>query len=240
MIAGLYDYFQRWSQNTVWIYSDPHFGDKELAKGISNRPTDEEQIKMINSCVGRNDTFICLGDVGDISYIQKIRGYKVLICGNHDVGHTKYKREIKHKRFDVDKYSRLEAIDEMRKLYPNCKYTAYKGYELTHAPFVFWEVVADNQLFDEVYSGPLIIGEKLILSHEPINIPYLFNIHGHVHTKHNDERTYSLNVCSDAIGYKPMNLNRLMKEGLTSNIENIHRLTIDKATEKRKKKNGEI
>ncbi len=239
MITSLYDCFQHWANNTVWIYSDPHFGDSELASGISNRPNDEEQIKMINSCVGRNDTFICLGDVGDIEYIKKIRGYKILICGNHDIGHTKYKRQIYNKIFDEELYTEAQALEEMKKLYPNCKYTITKCYSFK-APFVFWDVYANNMLFDEVYEGPLIIGKKLILSHEPVNIPGLFNIHGHNHTKHNDERTLSLNVCSDAIGYKPMNLNRLMKEGLTSKVESIHRLTIDKVTEKRKKKNGKI
>ena len=40
----------------------------------------------------------------------------------------------------------------------------------------------DNHLFDEVYTGPLVIGEKIILSHEPLpNIDWALNLHGHNH-----------------------------------------------------------
>ena len=64
MIEALYKPFQKWSEvGTVWIYSDPHFGDKELAAGIKDRPTAEEQVKMINAKVGRKDTLIILGDI---------------------------------------------------------------------------------------------------------------------------------------------------------------------------------
>ena len=85
MIAGLYDCFNHWSaQGTVWLYSDPHFNDPEVYKNIKNRPSAEELIKMINSKVGRKDTIIFLGDIVDLECIKKIRGYKVLIAGNHD------------------------------------------------------------------------------------------------------------------------------------------------------------
>ena len=92
MIQGLYDIFAHWHvQGTVWLYSDPHFGDKELAAGVVNRPSDEEQVKMINSKVGKKDTLIILGDVGDIECAKKLKGYKILIAGNHDAGLTNYK-----------------------------------------------------------------------------------------------------------------------------------------------------
>ena len=232
MLPGLYKCFSHWCNQAVWVYSDPHFGDVELQKGISNRPTDAEQIKMINMCVGKNDTLICLGDVGDIECVKKLRGYKVLICGNHDAGRTNYERVIQRRIFAEDEYSKEGALEEMKKLYPNCKYSIYKGYSF-HSPFTFWEVSADNQLFDEVYEGALIIGEKLILSHEPVDIPWMFNIHGHDHK--GTYRDGHLNVCADVIGYKPVRLNALLKNGLTSKIETIHRITIDKATERKKK-----
>ena len=36
MLPGIYDSFQHWGEKhqTVWIYSDPHFNDDELAGGI--------------------------------------------------------------------------------------------------------------------------------------------------------------------------------------------------------------
>ena len=41
--------------------------------------------------VTKNDTLILLGDVGDIECVKKLRGYKVLIKGNHDKGNSYYK-----------------------------------------------------------------------------------------------------------------------------------------------------
>lgn len=183
-IPGLYKIFDHWCRQTVWIYSDPHFGDKELTKNIPGRPSDEEHIKLINSCVGRKDTLIILGDIGDIECARKLRGYKILICGNHDVGHTIY-----------------------------------------------------EEVFDEVYSGPLMIGEKIILSHEPVDIPWAFNFHGHDHK--GTFRPAHKNCCSNVVGYKPINLNSFMKSGPASKVPSIHRIAIDVATkrcEKRKEK----
>ena len=52
---------------------------------------DEEQIKRINSKIGKYDTLVVLGDVGDVEWVRKIRGYKVLVMGNHDKGASNYK-----------------------------------------------------------------------------------------------------------------------------------------------------
>lgn len=187
-ISGMYDLFnEKWCKQTIWLVSDTHFGDKELRAGLPNRPSDEELVKIINSKVGKKDTLIHLGDVGDIEYMKKIRGYKILICGNHDAGRTNY-----------------------------------------------------EDVFDEVYTGPLMIGEKLLLSHEPIDVDWAFNIHGHDHTGHG--RKNHLNCCVDAsmkqfgIPFEPINMNQIMKTGLTSKVETIHRLTIDTATERKAKR----
>ena len=84
-LPGVYKIFNdRWCNQTVWIISDPHFGDEDLRAGMPNRPSDEELVRRINAKVGRKDTLIILGDVGDIEFVKKLRGYKVLICGNHD------------------------------------------------------------------------------------------------------------------------------------------------------------
>lgn len=61
MIPGLYSIFDHWhKQGTVWLYSDPHFGDKELQAGVPGRPSDEEQIKMINAKVGKKILLLSL------------------------------------------------------------------------------------------------------------------------------------------------------------------------------------
>lgn len=82
-----------WPCGNIWLYSDPHFGDPDMPILRNNYISDEEQIKRINSKVGKNDTIIFLGDIGDTECIKRIRGYKVLVMGNHDKGKTNYKRD---------------------------------------------------------------------------------------------------------------------------------------------------
>ena len=184
-LSGLYDCFQHWGEkNAVWIISDTHFGDKDIQKAFPNRPSDEELIKNINQKVGKTGTLLLLGDVGDIECAKQLKGYKVLICGNHDAGAANYK-----------------------------------------------------EIFDEVYTGALIIGEKLLLSHEPINAQWIFNLHGHNHTGAKTDK-YHLNVCADVIGYTPINFNQFLKSGALSKIQTIRRTVIDKATERKKKRGG--
>ena len=239
-LPGLYDIFQeRWGQSqSCYIYSDPHFSDEDLECGIRNRPSDEEQIKNINSGAGRKDTLIILGDVGNIECVRQLRaGRKILIMGNHDTGATKYKREIKTLIFDQDKYSREEVRDMLMAEYPGYGISIEESWEF-HAPFKRWVVKIDNRLFDEVYEGALIIGEKLILSHEPVEIPWMFNIHGHIHDRRAKTDDKHLNVCSDVVGWEPINFNQFLKLGKTSKIQTIHRATIDKATARKTKRNS--
>ena len=229
-IAGLYEIFNHWHKvGTLYLYSDPHFGDKD----IPNRPTDEEQLARINSKVGKKDTIIILGDCGDTEFIRRIRAqHKILVMGNHDAGKSNYQHIIYRKKFDVNEYTEQDARQAMEKEYPDCRITVGEGYDLSHSPFHYWEVWADNRLFDEVYEGPLVIGPRLILSHEPVDVPWAMNLHGHIHElRHkNDERHF--NVCAEAIDYTPLNFNKWMKEGHLSHIEDIHRDTIDRAIER--------
>ena len=235
-LPGLYDCFQHWGEkNAVWVISDTHFGDKDIKKAFPNRPSDEELIKNINQKVGKTGTLLLLGDVGDIECAKQLKGYKVLIAGNHDIGATNYQRQKWIKRFDKDKFQKDEAIVEMKHLYPGCSYTIFEGYDF-HAPFEYWEIEADNKLFDMVFSGPVMLGEKLILSHEPIDVPWAFNLHGHDHA--GAKRNGHLNVCADVIGYTPINLNQFLKSGALSKIKTTRRTVIDKATERKKKRGG--
>lgn len=237
MLPGIYDAFQHWGKQTVWVYSDPHFSDEDLECGIRNRPSDEEQIANINSCAGRKDTLIILGDVGNIECVRKLRAaHKVLIMGNHDSGATKYKREIVKRIFDRDIHpDKAEVRSLVEAEFPGWRITIEEDYDF-HCPFDRWVVYADNCLFDEVYEGALIIGEKIILSHEPVDVPWAHNIHGHDHAGH--KRKGHTNVCSDVIGYKPINFNQWLKSGHTAQVQTIHRATIDKATERKAKRGG--
>lgn len=181
MIETLYSPFRKWTETgTLWIYSDPHFSDPDMVELRKNYIGDDEQVRRINSKVGKKDTIIFLGDIGNEEMVRQIRGYKVLIMGNHDKGATKY-----------------------------------------------------TDIFDEVYEGPLFITEKLILSHEPINLPFAFNIHGHDHSGWFISDNH-LNVCCEHLDYYPVNVNRLLKHGLLSKVDSIHRIVIDGATKRKK------
>ena len=228
MLPGIYDAFQHWGEKyqTVWIYSDPHFGDDELASSIKGRPSDEEQIKRINTKCGRRDCLIILGDIGNIEYVRQLRAeYKILIMGNHDAGITNYKRHRDTVVLSVCDFTQEEALKEMHRRYP--------GYQIKfeYMGKMDWIFSIDNKLFDEVYEGALIVGEKLILSHEPIvGLTWAMNLHGHVHDKRAKTDAYHINCCSDVIGYEPINLTQKLKQGIATQVASIHRQTIDKAT----------
>lgn len=238
MIESLYKPFQKWSEKgAVWIFSDPHFDDEDLVNAYDDRPSADELVRRINSKVGKCDTLICLGDVGALSYIPFLRGYKVLVMGNHDSGASNYQRHIFKQKFDKDLFQKHEALDEMKRLYPNCAYSIIDSYDsLDNSPC--WEVRADNRLFDEVYEGPVMISSKLILSHEPVGLlgGWAMNIHGHVHNRMERNSICHYNVCADCHNYLPLNLNQFLKSGALSKISSIHRQTIDEATARCKKR----
>ena len=237
MIAGLYKIFDHWhEEGALWIFSDPHFGDDELTTGIPNRPAAAEIVQRINAKCGRKDTLICLGDVGDVEYVRKLRAKrKILICGNHDAGRTNYERQTFTKIFDREYYTKDMAYHAVAGLYPGWRVSIEEEKDVVTADgFMFWKVTADNMLFDEVYEGPLMIAEKLILSHEPVDVPWAYNIHGHDHQGH--KRKNHTNVCVDVTGYQPINMNQWMKSGAMARVETIHRDTIDKATVRARKR----
>lgn len=220
MYKHLYDIFGKsWyrENGSVYIYSDPHFSDDEMKYLRKNYISDEEQIKRINSKVGKNDTIIFLGDIGNIECIKKIRGYKVLIMGNHDVGATKY---IRNKKLIGYKDTTTGNLCPAKLIYNDA----------------FPEVYEDNHLFDEVYEGPLVISEKLVLSHEPVSLPYFFNIHGHTHALPHKYDDTHINCCAEAINYTPISLKNIIESGVLKNIDSIHRQTIDEATQRKRRK----
>lgn len=219
---SLYKPFKHWAEKgTIWVYSDPHFNDYDCSLMDSDWPNPQTQIDLINSKVHKNDTLIILGDVGDPYYIQKLNGYKVLLLGNHDKGATNYMKSytILHANkafsFFLDKEEAVEALDYLK---------AEGLYNLK---------LIDNNLFDEVYEGPLFIGQKICLSHEPIKLNFGLNIHGHDHGDNPmdlHDGAESINVCANIIGYTPIRLDKILT---TYKTETIHRQTIDKAVERK-------
>ena len=88
--------------------------------------------------------------------------------------------------------------------------------------------------FDEIYTGPLWIAEKLVISHEPIDIrfgdcPICLNIHGHDHSNTFYKDGNHINIAQNIVGYLPINLKHIIEDGCLKPIKTAHRLTIDKA-----------
>ena len=249
----LYDIFEHWGTN-IYVYSDPHFSETESyeLRGLLNVPDDimfakeqgdsrpydlyveervkvldEMQIKNINSIAGKASTLIILGDVGNIECVKKLKARnKILIMGNHDKGASNYKRNF------VIKELSNESVKEIEDNLSNIK-KEYLGGSLVGT---FVAKVEDNHLFDEVYEGSLMINDKCILSHEPIfpTLPFVYNVHGHVHNAEYKGDEHHLNCCAEAIDYKPINLLKLFKTGKLKYIDSIHRMTIDNAVARKK------
>lgn len=94
-------------------------------------------------------------------------------------------------------------------------------------------------LFDEIYTGPLFISDRILLSHEPIDgLTWCMNIHGHDHSgrEHYSPGCRHLNVAANVCGYTPVSLGKLIKDGALAGIDSIHRETIDRAIERKTEK----
>lgn len=97
--------------------------------------------------------------------------------------------------------------------------------------------------FDEVYTGPLFIADRILLSHEPIYGlgAFCINIHGHTHDSGDDSFYHAnkynhINLASNTYNYRVFNLGKEIKNGLLSNIKNYHRCTIDEASLRKEKR----
>lgn len=181
----LYPCFKHWLKyDSIWIISDTHFNDFDCKLMNPNWIIPEEHIQILKKVLNKQTLLIHLGDVGDATYLDQLKCYKVLITGNHDV----------------------------------------------------LSKVANH--FDEVYTGPLFIADRILLSHEPIYglEEFCVNIHGHVHN--GIHRNYDLflnrythiNMASDVCSFIPINLGKEIQKGLISKVPNYHRITIDNAT----------
>lgn len=229
MYKHLYDNFKHWFHGgQVYFYSDPHFADEEMKYLRKDYIGDEEQVKRINSKIGKNDTLVILGDIGNINWIKKIRGYKVLIQGNHDSGASNYRKKYYSVAYDATTKKRLGIVDITDVAHPK-REVAKKAVESESSTFINQE---SNGLFDEVYEGCLMISDKIILSHEPVDFKYALNIHGHDHSMWSKNDKCHLNVCAEHIDYMPVSFKEIIESGYLKNIPNVHRETIDKATNK--------
>ena len=128
---------------------------------------------------------------------------------------------------------RKRALEDLRKNLDFEELSRATYYDVAHSSFEFWEASYDNKLFDEVYEGPLFISDRILLSHEPIEYPFALNIHGHDHSNRELTTSPHLNVCAEHIGYTPVCLSTLIKNGALKDISNIHRNCIEVARAKK-------
>lgn len=82
--------------------------------------------------------------------------------------------------------------------------------------------------FNEVFTGPLFVGERILLSHEPIyGLNWCVNIHGHDHNGEHRPDDFHVNLCSNIVNYLPFDLSRAIRDGMISKQYGLHRHTID-------------
>ena len=231
----LYPCFKHWEEkNTIWVYSDPHFGD-EQARAFRKELLgwdidDDEKVRRINSRVGKNDIIIFLGDIGDTEYIKQIRGYKVLIMGNHDSGKTNYERVVTEiQTFDSEN---IKAEDIQTKVLWHRTEGKMEILDTRPLKKYFHTEIQDNGLFDEVYDGPLTLNKKVILSHVPFLTEYFFNIHGHVHHG-SDPQELGINMCCEFHEYYPINLNDILYSGKLKEVKDLNRQQIERRLEEK-------
>ena len=86
--------------------------------------------------------------------------------------------------------------------------------------------------FNEIYTGPLFVGEKILLSHEPIELGFGLNIHGHTHDRlgYGFHDLNHFNVCANSVDFKPINLKGIITGGYLKRVESIHHITINRAS----------
>ena len=96
-----------------------------------------------------------------------------------------------------------------------------------------------KEYFDEIYTGPVVIAEKIILSHEPVDVPWALNIHGHDHGGFaSDDR--HINCASNITDFLPISLKDIIRSGSLKKIDSIHRITIENAKENPIHKGGAL
>ena len=89
--------------------------------------------------------------------------------------------------------------------------------------------------FHEIYEGPLMIAEKILLSHEPIDISWAFNIHGHDHDPDHKGDIYHFNCIANVVGYAKISLKDLINSGIQKQVLSLHRQTVDNAILRKEK-----
>lgn len=220
MYKQLYSTFQHWANTgRIFFYSDPHFTDEQLYKHRFSELFKKESINkvLLENILGKDQAESIYTEENIIAALDKIQINNInaevtkndclVILG--DIGNT-------------------EPIKSLRAGY---KVLLTGNHDKGTSNYLKTET---ENLFDEVYEGPLFISEKILLSHEPVDFPFALNIHGHTHDLFYISR--GINCSAEHLDYKPISLDDILKSGKLKDIKDIHRQTIDKATERKNKR----
>jgi len=221
MIKTLYEQFRPWSLfGSVYIISDPHFMDYDMNWRIRDVPTfmnlpeDEES-------VARTIAYHIVDTINSVCH----QNDTLIVLG--DIGDVEWMTKLKagHRVLIAGNH--------------DVGMSKYKNRSGKH-------------YFDEVYNGPLFIAKNILLSHEPINGPWV-NYHGHKHrvdypyyrSHHEYDLVFELdydwlgiNCVCESNAFYPINLKKSIEEGGFSKFNDIHRITIDKASKNKLSENS--
>lgn len=109
-----------------------------------------------------------------------------------------------------------------------------------YEPFKHWSDGGSIYILSDMHFGDSdckLMDKDWISPDEPVfGLPWCLNIHGHDHSGMEEyhEGCKHINLAANVCGYKPVNLGRLIKDGILSDIDSIHRITIDRAIDKKK------
>jgi len=115
-------------ERDVWLWSDLHFGHKNIID-FSERPYDdveqmnEHLVANFNDYVKEDDISIWVGDVafGSTEFANNIldqcNGYKILIVGNHDF-HKKKLRDLNFNEVHLISHIETQGVDLVLTHYP--------------------------------------------------------------------------------------------------------------------------
>ena len=69
-----------------------------------------------------------------------------------------------------------------------------------------------------------------------VGLPWCLNIHGHDHSNIElyKDGCKHINLAANVCGYTPINLGKIIKEGVLADVPSIHRMTIDRQVERGK------
>lgn len=131
---GAYEQFKEKIMENIWFIADTHFNHESIIKHCkrpfsSIEEMNETLIRNWNDLVNRHDRIYILGDFAfsdHIKFIDRLKGKKHLIKGNHDESSNEF-----YKRFES--VSQIKTIEIEKKFFNLCHYpmrtweSCYKG-----------------------------------------------------------------------------------------------------------------